>query len=302
MKFADGHSDFLSKAIDSKSWDSLASSPDKLKKGNVILQVYAVYVSSDHQAAKRALRQIELFHRLDVKRVLKKSDIPDDFSEEPRVLLALEGLLPIDGYPELLRVFHKLGVRMASLVWSRINSFADGSLFDREPTGRGLTPHGKEALKIMEELSWILDISHLNDEGVKDAFENFSGTIVATHSCARALCDIERNLPDEFIQEIAKRGGIIGLNYSPKFLTCENSANIDDVLNHLEYLVKVAGEDHVGLGSDFDGLPGYPEGLESAEELPEFGEKLIERFGKDLAEKIAYKNWLKVFERALPKD
>ena len=302
MKFADGHSDFLSKAIDSKDWESFASSPEKLKKGNVILQVYAIYVSSDHQASKRALRQIELFHRLDVKMVFKKDDLPSDLSEKPHILLALEGLLPIDGYPELLKIFHKLGVRMASLVWSRINSFADGSLFDREPTGRGLTPHGKEALKIMKDLGWILDISHLNDEGVRDAFENFDGMVVATHSCARALCDIERNLPDEFIEEIARRNGIIGLNYSPKFLTCENKANIDDVLKHLEYLLKVAGEDHVGLGSDFDGLLIYPEGLESAEKLPEFGEKLIERFGKEVAEKIAYKNWLRVLRNSLPKE
>ncbi len=303
LRFADGHSDFLSKAIDipEENWDVLASSPQKLRKGGSILQVYAVFVGNDYLPAKRALRQIELFHRLDVKKVFSSSDVPSGEDDELHVLFALEGLLPADGYPELLRIFDRLGVRMASLVWSRINHFADGSLFRRPATGRGLSPFGIEALQIMDELGWIVDVSHLNDPGVKDVLKNFKGMVVATHSCARALCDIERNLPDDLAQEIVKRGGIIGLNFSPRFLTCEKEATMDDVLAHLEHFVKVVGEDGVGLGSDFDGLPSYPKGLESAEKLPDLGEKLVERFGKELAEKIAYKNWLRVLKEGIRK-
>ncbi len=301
MKFADGHSDFLSKAIDlpKDRWDVLASNPEKLKKGCSVFQIYAIFVSTDSLPAKKALRQVQLFKELEVKKVFSASDVPDPDDDELHVMLALEGLYPIDGYPELLYIFHDLGVRMASLVWSRINHFADGSLFAMSPTGRGLSPYGRVALKIMEELGWILDVSHLNDPGIRDALRSFQGMVVATHSCSRALCDMERNLPDDLAREIAERGGIIGVNFSPRFLTCEGRATVDDLLRHIEHFVGVAGEDHVGLGSDFDGLPSYPEGLESAEKLPFLGEKLVERFGKDVAEKIAYKNWLRVVKESL---
>jgi len=110
---------------------------------------------------------------------------------------------------------------------------------------------------------------------------------------------MERNLPDDLAKEIAERGGIIGVNFSPRFLTCEGSATVDDLLKHIEHFVKVVGEDHVGLGSDFDGLPNYPEGLESAEKFPFLGERLVERFGRDVAEKIAYRNWLRVVKEGL---
>jgi len=300
MRYADGHSDFLSRAIDlsEKDWEKLVSPPEKLKRNDYIMQIYAIYTSNDSLATKSALRQAQLFRSLKYPKILSKDDVPDDDGQFS-ILLALEGLLPIDGHPELLYVFHDLGVRMASLVWSRINSFADGSLFRKPRTGRGITPIGEEALKIMEELGWILDISHLNDEGVKDVFKKFNGTIVATHSNPRHFCDIERNLPDEFMEEIAKRGGIMGVNYSVKFMTCGDEASIKDIIKNLEYMVRIMGEDAVGLGSDADGLPRYPEGFKSADDIHKIGQALVEAFGKELAEKIAYKNWLRVLRSSL---
>ncbi len=293
MKFADGHSDFLSAALDRKDWKDLKSSPEKLRDGKVVFQVYAVYVGTDHEATKRALRQVELFWRLDVKRVLSPDDLPED-PKELHVMLALEGLLPIDGYPELLGVFHRLGVRMASLVWSRVNSFADGSKFEGKPGGRGISDLGKEALRIMEELGWILDVSHLNDRGAWDVFESFGGKIVATHSSSRVLCDTPRNIPDDIAREIARRGGVVGVNFSPRFLKCSDDASIDDVIDHVEHFLKVLGEDHVALGSDFDGLRSYPKGLEDASKLPNLWEKMVKRLGEDVAEKVAWKNWIRV--------
>jgi len=303
LKFADGHSDFLSKAIKTRDIDSLVSSPAKLKEGNVIFQTYAIYIGGGEDATKQALRQIELFHRLEgVKRVFTKHDLPSEDAEEPHVMLAFEGLIPIDGYPELLRAFHMLGVRMASLVWSRINTFADGSLFGKPQTGRGLSTLGKEALAIIGDLGWVLDISHLNDEGVEDVFKHFDGTVVATHSCARSLCDIPRNLPDEFMEEIARRGGVVGINFAPMFLTCEDKATPIDIVRHAEHMMKVMGEDYVALGSDFDGLSKYPENLDGADMMPLLGNHLIEAFGEEVAAKIAYKNWLRVMNENLPEE
>lgn len=301
MKFADGHSDFLSRAISTRDVSVLASNPDKLKKGHVTFQIYAIYVGSGYDSTKHALRQIDAFYSIEeVKRVFSKEDLPDEDANIPHVMLAFEGLLPIDGYPHLLFLFHKLGVRVASLVWSRINTFADGSLFGMSQTGRGISTLGKEALNIMEQLEWIVDISHLNDEGVIDVFKYFDGMIVATHSCARKLCDIPRNLPDEFMEEIAKRGGVVGINFAPRFLTCSDTATPLDIVKHAEHMVKVMGENHVALGSDFDGLSQYPEGLEDASKLPILGRYLVEAFGEDVAQKIAYKNWLRVMWSSLP--
>ena len=303
LKFSDGHSDFLSKALKSRDISTLASSPERLREGGVVFQVYAIYVGggSGESSTKEALRQIELFHRLDgIKRIFRKSDLPGEDSQDVHAMLAFEGLIPVDGYPELLRLFHTLGVRMASLVWSRVNTFADGSLFGRKQTGRGISTLGKEALSIMEELGWVLDISHLNDEGVEDVFKYFSGPVVATHSCVRRLCDIPRNLPDEFIKEIAARGGVIGINFAPMFLTCESHATAMDIVRHMEYIINLVGENHVALGSDFDGLSVYPEDLQGADMLPVLGHRMIEAFGYDVAEKIAWKNWVRVMEGALP--
>ncbi len=304
MKFADGHSDFLSRAVKTpkEKWKKLASSPEKLKKGNVIFQVYAVFVENDLFPAKNALKQIHLFRTLRLKKVYKKEDLPGEECLDPHVMLALEGLLPLDGDPELLYLFHELGVRMVSLVWSRINSFADGSTFKSPEygTGRGLTPYGKDVLKTIEELGILLDISHLNDDGVRDVFKSFNGIVVASHSSARTLCNIERNIPDEFIKEIAERNGVVGINFSPRFLTCGNEgASIDDLLRHIEHVANVGGIEHVALGSDFDGLPSYPESLDGGDKLPVLGERLIEFFGEEDAQKICFKNWLRVVKNSL---
>jgi len=144
-----------------------------------------------------------------------------------------------------------------------------------------------------------VDISHLNDEGVYDVFKYFHGTVVATHSCARSLCDIPRNLPDEFIEEIARRNGTVGINFAPMFLTCEGRATPEDIVRHAEHVMKITGEDFVSLGSDFDGLSVYPENLDGADMMPVLENHLIEAFGEEVAKKVAYKNWLRVMRESL---
>lgn len=86
----------------------------------------------------------------------------------------------------------------------------------------------------------------------------------------------------------------MGVNFSPRFLKCSDDASIDDVIDHVEHFLNVLGEDHVALGSDFDGLRSYPKGLEDASKLPNLWEKMVKRLGENVAEKVAWKNWIRV--------
>ena len=204
--------------------------------------------------------------------------------EEGRIgiLLSLEGLDPIGTDFYLLRTFYDLGVRGAGLTWSRPNAFGRGCCKAgemREISG-GLTELGREAVSKMEELGMYVDVSHLNNDGFEDVAACAKKPFAASHSNAWEVHENYRNLRDDQIKALALRGGVIGVNAcgtiagaSPKnqkgALTC--------LCRHVEHLVSVGGEDHVGFGFDLcNGLSaamqrlGFP--AEEDDLLPHHGE------------------------------
>lgn len=223
-------------------------------------------------------------------------------------ILHLEGADCIDADLLALDVLHGVGLRSLGPVWSRNNIFGHGVPFGhfRDPDqGPGLTDDGKRLAARCGELGIMLDTSHITLKGFED-IANMGQPVVATHSNAWALCPSTRNLTDAQLQVIAQSGGIAGLNFAPPFLSDEGwktwRVGLDACIRHLDYLVENLGEDHVALGSDFDGAR-MPDGIASAADLPVLVKAMEDAgFGAELIAKICHENWLGFLGRHLEKS
>ena len=163
---------------------------------------------------------------------------------------------------------------------------------------------GIEVIEEAERIGMMLDVSHLNDAGFMDVAKYTKKPFLASHSNARAICNHVRNLSDDFIRILSNRGGIIGINFYPNFLTkvpanCENPGTIDAIIEHIKHIEKIGGIDCISLGSDFDGIEGHAE-------LPDcsYMYRLIDAlhsagFKEDAIEKICYKNALRFYRELL---
>lgn len=152
----------------------------------------------------------------------------------------------------------------------------------------------------MNELGMIIDVSHINEAGFWHVLELSSQPILASHSCAYALCPHPRNLTDEQLRALSRKGGIVGVNFYPEFLTKEAEANLLDVVCHIRHIAEVAGVDAVGLGSDFDGMDSTPKGLEGANNYEALVQALSHAgFSKAEIEKITYKNFMRFLATVL---
>ncbi len=278
----------------------------RLMEGGVDCQVFAIYTArqeGEPWALRTALRMIEAFNRecASNEAVTLAQSFEDIIKAVERgriaAILSLEGAEPLMGDPTLLRIFHRLGVRMASLTWNWRNPFADG-VGSKRAEGR-LTEAGVEALREMERLGIVYDVSHLSDSCFWDVVELKEGPFIASHSNCRALCDHPRNLTDEMIRAIASRGGVVGVNFYPSFV-CEGKATVERLVDHIDRVVELVGSDHVGLGSDFDGIGATPEGLEDASKMPNITGELIKRgYSERDVKKILGENFLRVFKEVL---
>jgi len=229
-------------------------------------------------------------------------------SKKLGLVLSLEGFEPLYGQLEFLDIYFRLGIRAGMLTWNSKNPFAHGT---DEKSG-GLTELGRKAIKRMNELGIIVDVSHLNDEGFWDIINTNKKLTVASHSNARALFNHPRNLSDDQIKAIAKSGGLIGINsYFSKVDEIEpgkirtgddETETIHDVVKHIEYMVDLVGYDHVALGLDFNMYLGDfgVKGLESAEKIPDLLKLLLDRgHSLDNVRKIAGENWIRVLKEIL---
>jgi membrane dipeptidase len=219
-------------------------------------------------------------------------------------VLHIEGAEAIDPDFQTLDVLHQAGLRSLGPVWSRSNIFGHGVPF-RCPSspdiGPGLTDLGKELVRNCNRLKILIDLSHLNELGFWDVAELSDAPLVATHSNAHALSPHSRNLTDEQLSAIGKSGGMVGVNFAVSFLRKDGRQDRDTpielVIDHMEHMLKTAGEDNVGFGSDFDGAM-IPRGLGNAAGLPALVDVMRKRgYAEPLIEKLCYRNWLRVLER-----
>ncbi len=164
-------------------------------------------------------------------------------------VLAVENSDALEKSLHVLPLLHQLGVRAMTLTHSTRSWAGDGCEVEG---GSGLTGFGRRLLERLNALGIVVDLSHLNERGFWDVVKMSDIPFMATHSCCRALCDHPRNLHDEQLAALAEKGGVVGITFVPFFIAVQNPT-LSDLLDHLDHAVSVAGIDHVGLGSDFDG-------------------------------------------------
>lgn len=219
-------------------------------------------------------------------------------------ILHMEGAEAIDPDLDALHVFHAMGLRSLGPVWSRPTIFGHGVPFafpSGPDTGAGLTEAGKRLVGECNRLRIMLDMSHINEAGFWDVARLTDAPLVATHSNAHAVTASSRNLTDKQLAAIRESGGMVGLNYATSFLRRDGKQSAEmgweDVLAHLDHLLGVLGEDHLGLGSDFDGAT-LPKGIGDVVGQQALLQAMRDHgYGEALIAKIAHENWFRVLER-----
>lgn len=231
----------------------------QLRAGGIDVQVLPVFLDSEflpEGALRETLRMIEAAHRIaegnaDQVTLCRTGLEIDETVAAGRIalVLALEGCPQIDKDVEIFQTLERLGVRMASFTHFGRSALGDGS--GEDATGSRLTKAGVEAVGLLEELDVLIDVSHVGRRGVEHILELATKPVVASHSSAFAVREHHRNLTDEQLRGIAATGGVVCVNFFAGFLTADPRPTVEHLADHIEYVVSVAGEDHVGLGSDF---------------------------------------------------
>ncbi len=284
----------------------------RMKAGGTTTQVFACFVEKPYlpaDATNQALRLFDCF--------FQAVEENDDFvmvknAAEIRAakkagkvsgMLSIEGAESLEGELAILRNFYLLGLRQVGLTWNWRNQAADG--LGEARTGGGLTEFGVQLVKEANRLGVILDIAHLAPAGVADIFSLSEHPIVDSHCGARGLTDHVRNLDDAQLDALAKNGGVACVTFVPPFINAEiksftdrDKGSIQDVLNHIDYIAKRIGVDHVGIGSDFDGFESYLKGLEDVSKMPALTQGLLDLgYKADEVAKIMGGNYLRVIEQ-----
>jgi membrane dipeptidase len=246
-------------------------------------------------------------------------------------LIGIEGGHAISNSLPVLRELYRAGARYMTLTHSRTLAWADAA-GDTAAHG-GLTGFGREVVGEMNRLGMLVDLSHVTDEAMRDALETAQAPVIYSHSSARAVADHPRNVPDDVLRLVAENGGVVMVNFFSGFIVPESARKIQEIFqvqerlreeheadaafqeaftawmfqniepgdielvaDHIEHIIRVAGVDHVGLGSDFDGISVVPRGLEDVSKFPEITAVLLERgYSEADLRKILGGNLLRVF-------
>lgn len=236
---------------------------------------------------------------IDVLQVRTKADVADVLNHKAATLLAIEEGGAIDGSLEALRCLYELGVRAMTLTWSNRNDIADG--VNEEKSGGGLTVFGRQVVAEMNKLGMLVDVSHIAPAGFWNVIEASTKPIIATHSNAKALCPHPRNLDDQQIKAINENDGLIGITFAGQFLENDyNDACIESVYRHIDHMLNLMGnDDHIGFGSDFDGISHPPYNLHGVQDYSAVYEYLSKKYSANTVEKITHKNVLNLLQKVL---
>ena len=288
--------------------------------------------------AKVQLEQIDIARRMiarypeSLTLALTASDIETAFAQgRIASLLGMEGGHVIENSLGVLRAYYALGARYMTLVHNVTLDWADAAM--DEPRHNGLTPFGREVVREMNRLGMMVDLSHVTPEVMHNVLDVSKAPVMFSHSSARALVDHPRNVPDEILERMPKNGGVVMVNFIPGFISKEVAAweaplkdrlvdalssgdydrirkeyaaehpmpraTLSQVADHIEHVARVAGNDHVGIGSDFWGGDDMPVGLEDVSKFPYLFAELIRRgWNDENLRKLAGENFLQAFGEA----
>lgn len=311
MKVVDFHCDVLCKLLIDEDLNFQGSEPgrldvtyERLKAAGTVLQTFAIYIpQSMNGRLEPVLESVDRFHQMvlsceDMIWVRTAQDL-DDCVRDGKIgaLLSMEGVDGLQGQMSLLRIMYRLGIRAAGLTWNHANWAADGAM---EPRGGGLTIKGRRFVEECENLDILLDVSHLSERAFWEVAELSQRPVIASHSNARAICDHPRNLTDAQIEKLIAKQGLIGVTFVPWFVSNAEIVVIDDLLRHIEHICELGGESHIMLGSDFDGIDRYIEGLTHPGELISLQEALLKRYSERQTEQFMSGNALRFLRKNLP--
>ncbi|OAL06664.1 hypothetical protein IQ06DRAFT_288541 [Phaeosphaeriaceae sp. SRC1lsM3a] len=281
------------------------------------------------------LGQLDLFHRLGQQYPkyftpsTTSAEALKNFAEGKLISpTAIEGLHQIGNSVSNLRLFHQLGVKYATLTWNCHNKYADAALETDEkfsakiakPYWHGLSPAGRDLLKEMNRLGMLIDLSHVSQDTMRDALAGngdgkWKGSLappIFSHSSAYAVCPHPRNVPDDILQLVKQRNSVVMVNFAGEFISCKAgktaddlpeyvpaNATLDQVVKHIRHIGELIGYDHVGIGTDYDGIDKTPEGLEDVSKFPDLiAEMLKQGISDEDAAKVAGRNVLRVWAEA----
>lgn len=276
------------------------------------LQFCAIYVPTEVFRYQGGLRytlclldkynqEIKKLHEngIDVLQVRTAEDAGNVLKHKAATLLAIEEGGAIDGSLEALRCLYELGVRAMTLTWSNRNDIADG--INEEATGSGLTLFGKQVVSEMNRLGMLIDVSHISTAGFWSVIETSTKPIIATHSNAKSLCSHPRNLNDEQIKALAQNGGLAGITFAGQFLEEDwRNACIESVYKHIDYMLNIIGnDDHIGFGSDFDGISHPPYNIQGVQDYKPLIEYLSKYYSDETINKITHQNVINLLQKVL---
>ena len=276
------------------------------------LQFCAIYVPTEVFRYQGGLRytlclldkynqEIKKLHEngIDVLQVRTAEDAGNVLKHKAATLLAIEEGGAIDGSLEALRCLYELGVRAMTLTWSNRNDIADG--INEEATGSGLTIFGKHVVAEMNRLGMLVDVSHISTAGFWSVIETSTKPIIATHSNAKSLCSHQRNLNDEQIKALAQNGGLAGITFAGQFLEEDwRNACIESVYKHIDYMLNLIGnDDHIGFGSDFDGISHPPYNIQGVQDYKPLIEYLSKYYSDETINKITHQNVINLLQKVL---
>ncbi|KAF1929800.1 dipeptidase 1 precursor [Didymella exigua CBS 183.55] len=241
---------------------------------------------------------------------------------------AIEGLHQIGNSVSNLRLYHQLGVRYATLTWNCHNKYADAALETKynsdariaTPYWKGLSPAGRDLVKEMNRLGMLVDLAHVSTDTMRDVLvgredEDWKGSLappIFSHSSAYAVCPHPRNVPDDILHLVKQRNSVVMINFNPDFISCVSgnslsglpetvpaNATLNQVVRHIKHIGELIGYEHVGIGTDYDGIGATPAGLEDVSKFPDLITELLRQGISDKdAAKIAGGNVLRVWKEA----
>jgi len=233
----------------------------------------------------------------DVKSAIKRGKIAS--------LIGVEGAHQIGNSIAVIRQYYTLGVRYLTLTHTCHNAFADscGLAPGMVPRWGGLSPLGETLIGELNRIGMLVDLSHTSDDTARQALKLTKAPVIWSHSSARAVHDVPRNVPDDILSMVGmgenKTDAVVMVNFAPFFVADEGKATVETVADHVDHIAKVAGKKHVGLGSDFDGIGSVPKGLEDVSKYPALIAELYKRgwSGNELAG-LTGQNLLRILDGA----
>lgn len=308
IKVIDLHCDTLLECWRNKEQSLLegttAINLNKLREGNSLAQCFAMYLPwkkmdiGPYEILKGIYKtysdKMEM-HKDIIKPALTVEDIEKNAQEGYiSSILTIEDAAFLENKIERLDEVFNMGVRMIGLIWNYENCVAYPNSRDEAAHLRGLKVFGMDVVEKMNELGMIIDCSHLNEGGFYDVAKLSKKPFIASHSCARALCNHPRNLTDEQLKTLGDKGGVCGINFYGSFLNeSEEPASFNRIIEHLEYVKNKAGIDAVAFGSDFDGIDDNGELIDFTGFNPLI-DRMRKHFTDDEIDKISHINALRV--------